>query len=428
MYENLKNKKLLVVGSTPIDLTIINTAKELGIYVISVDNNTDYSKAIGKVAADEAWDIDYSDTEAVVSKANREGVDGIIAGYSEFRVLAASKIAKKLDLPFYLSEDQVILTRNKKTFKNLCNKHGIKTPKDYTNIYLLSKDLGNDINFPVIIKPADYGGRKGISVCNTAEDLTRAVETAYTFSQSRQILIEEFIEGTEFAAMYTIANGEAKLSCLNEKYITEDQEIVTGLCSFVLSPAYFLEQFIEECNQPILNLLKSIGAKNGVANFQGIYTGNDIYIFEMGYRINGNNDFVVTERLNNVNSLKMLINYSITGTMGPGIDNENPNFNKYNASIPIILHAGKINKFNYNKLFSCKEIYDIKSYYKEGDVIIEDGSTSQKAMLMRIEGENINDIEKVYDYIYKNLTIENENGKSMLFKPFNFSRLNNRFN
>ncbi len=423
MYEDLKGKRLLVVGAASSDLAIIRAAHDLGMYVISVDGNTDYSRAPGKLEADEAWDINYADIDAVVERCKREPVDGVIAGYSEFRVLAACRIANELGLPFYASEDQIHLTRNKRLFKDACQRYGVKIPKDYCFSYPVSDEDKAGIEYPVIVKPADYGGRKGITVVETPDKLDEAIEFAAEKSESKTIIVEQYLVGTEFAAIYTLADGKISLSCLNEKYIADDQERVSGLCAFVLTPAFFLDRFLAEADQPLKNFLEGIGARNGVAFFQGMYTPKGIYVFEMGYRVNGNNDFKVVDRVHGINFMKMLINYSVNGTMGAGIEKDDPNFPCYIASVPINLHAGRITTLNYDKLYEKSGIYNVHCFTEEGKTIQEDGTTQQKAMLLSMTAKTVEGIGDLFSFAYDNLEIKDENGEDMLFKRFDFSNV-----
>ena len=110
MYEDLKGKKLLIVGSYN-ESDMVEVAHEMGLYVIVVDNVLDRKVAHAKNVADEAWDISYTDIEAVAAKCREAGVDGVMAGYSEFRVCAACKLSKALGTPFYATEEQIELDR-----------------------------------------------------------------------------------------------------------------------------------------------------------------------------------------------------------------------------------------------------------------------------------------------------------------------------
>lgn len=423
MYEQLRGKRLLIVGSAVNVISMIETAHELGIYVVVVDGRSNWDEAPAKKYADEGWDIDYQNTDEIVAKCRECGITGVMTGYSEFWVLAACRIAKGLGVPFYATEEQIKLTRNKRVFKDTCQKYGVKIPKDYCFAYPVSEEEKNSIEFPVIVKPADYGGRKGITVCETREQLDPAIEYAVSKSESNTIIIEEYLEGTEFNAIYTIADGNISLSCLNEKYITGDQKRKTGLCDFVLTPAFFIDEFIEQADQPIKNFLNGIGAENGAAFFQGMYTSKGVYVFEMGYRVNGNNDFNVVEDNNGVNFLKMLFNHTLTGSMGDGIEKDNPRFSGFTASLPINVHAGCVSRVDYSALGQRTNFYDIDCMIAPGNVVVEDGSTHQKAMLLKIKADSIEELNELYDFAISNIIIEDENGKDMKFKPFDFENV-----
>lgn len=423
MYEALRGKKLLVIGSDSSNMAIIDAAREMGVYTIIVDGIKDRSRAPAKNKADEAWDIDYSDTDTIAAKCKETGVDGVFAGYSEFRVLAACRIANAIGTPFYANEDQINLTRNKRTFKDVCVKYGIPTPKDYCFSYPMSPIEKEKIEYPVIVKPADYAGRKGISICNSPDELDAAVEYAASKSQSETVIVEDYLDGVEFAAVYTLSKGEISLSCVNEKYITDDQEVKTGLCEFLISPAESYGRYINELDGKIREFIKGIAAKNGVIFFQGMVTEKKIYVFEMGYRINGNNDFLVIDKFNGINFMKMMIAYSLTGDMCDDISKDNPLYGKYACTLLFYAHGGKVGKLVYEGLKKDPRISDIDVQVWLGKEVPEDGSTGQCAVKMKLTADTIEDVAELVRFAQENVIVENTEGENMLFKPFDESCL-----
>ncbi|MBQ7596100.1 MAG: hypothetical protein IJU45_05495, partial [Clostridia bacterium] len=182
MYEELKGKKLLVIGSEECDANIVRAAREMGIYVIVVDGNKKSSATFAKNLADESWDIDYRKVEEIGEKSKAAGVNGVLAGYSEFRVSAACKIAQYIGTPFYATEDQIELTRNKRRFKDACKRFGVLVPKDYVINSVADIEKTTDIRFPVIVKPTDAAGRKGITICQDEKQLRQAIDLALDYS------------------------------------------------------------------------------------------------------------------------------------------------------------------------------------------------------------------------------------------------------
>ncbi len=419
---NLEGKRLLIVSSDGSDRALLKAARELGLYVICCDKY-DATRSPTKAMADEAWDIDYSQTELVAEKCREVGVDGVIAAYAENRVDAACRISKAIGKPFYATEEQLDLTRNKILFKELCEKYGIPTPYHYKLSIPLVDEQIDAIHFPVIVKPSDSGGRKGITVCYNKEQLVSAVDLALAESIYKDVVVEQFLVGTEMSAVYTIMDGKASLSCLNDKYISEDQDSKGFLCTFVITPSKFLKQYYEKVDHKVKDMLKAIGAENGVATFQMMACKEGIYIFEMGYRINGNNDFTIIEKENGLNYCHMLMSYSLTGSMGDDLEKDNPFFKHYHGTFVVLLHAGKITKLDYEELKCINGIEDIYFTKQLGDVVSDRATNVHKSGMIKFSADTLDEVKRLVHYIQIHLHIEDENGNSMLFEEFNTSRM-----
>lgn len=407
-----------MIGSDSSNLNIIEAAHEMGVSVIAVDGITDYSKAPAKVAADGAWDLDYSDLDAIAARCQEENIDGVFAGYSEFRVLSACRIANRLGFPFYATEEQIQLTRNKRTFKDACQKYGIPTPRDYCFSYPMTDNEKDMIEYPVIVKPADYAGRKGITVCNSREELDAAVEYAVGMSVSRTVIVEDYLDGVEFASVYTIKDGQISLSCVNEKVITDDQERKTGLCEFLLSPANSYQRYLKELDGKVRSFIQGIGAMNGPIFFQGMVTKNKIYIFEMGYRINGNNDFKIIEKNNGLNFMKMTIAHSLCGSMCDDLSKDNPLYGKYECALLFYAHGGTIAHLEYSNILTHPNVTDYTEYAWVGKEVPEDGSTGQKVLTVKLTGSSKEELIEIIEFCQNNITVRDADGKNMLFRFF----------
>lgn len=423
MYENLKGKKLLVIGSAEEDSNIVKVAKSLGVYVIAADGKPKSETTFAKNVADEDWEVDYSDTEKIGEMCKAAGVDGVLAGYSEFRVLAGAKLAKYLGKPYFATEEQIELTRNKDNFKKACKKYDVPVPGDF----LITGD-GKDfdvtqVEYPVIVKPTDYGGRKGITICYTTEELEKAIPYALKYSQSKTAIVEEYIEGLEYVAIYTMKDGEISLSCLNEKYINDDQERKTGLCDLAVNPSALLPEYIETTDKAVRAFLKGIGAQNGMAMFQGIANDKACYVFEMGYRLNGGNDHYLIESVNGISYLKMLISHSLTGSMGDDLSKDNPFFKRYCSTFIRYIHGGVVGKSEFLGDENYPGLDKIQKVAFPGMTFVEDGSTQQRAYSFKISADSIDGIEHLINYIQDNLVVEDVDGNNMFFPRFDTGKL-----
>ncbi len=423
MYEQLRGKRLLVIGSDEGTSSIVRTAKELGIYTIAADGIPMSVKTPAKALADESWDIDYRETERIAEKCRAAGVDGVLAGYSEFRVLAACRIAGALGTPFYATEEQIDLTWNKRRFKDLCGQCGVRVPKDYLKDPSGKPDPEVPIRFPVIVKPVDYAGRNGITICDTAEEMETAIEFARSKSVTASVLAEDYITGQEFAALYTMANGEISFSSLKDKYIMDPNENRSGLCELSVTPSRFLERYIRTADESVRRFLKAAGIVNGVTQFQGIVNDEGFWFFEMSYRLPGGNDYVYTEKCHGINYLKMMICYALTGDMGDSLEKDSPYFPRVFAQYLVYAHGGTVRRADYSALERQDGIEDIHVWARPGHTFIEDGTTQQKALTCKLSGSTIDDIIRLVRFVQTHLVIEDEDGANMLFRPFDTERI-----
>lgn len=421
--KQLTGKKLLVITSDSNDLAFVRAAKELGAYVVCCDRYSDWNVSPAKKAADEGWNIDYTHTEEIAQKCREAGIDGVIAGYGEDRVTAACRISRAIGTPFYATEEQINITRNKRVFKDLCIKHGIPVPTDYCFTLPLTQQDREKIQYPVIVKPSDNGGRKGISVCMGPEELDDAIAAAADFALDGRVIVEEYLSGTELSAVYTLSKGEISLSCLNDKYLSEDQGGTSRLCDLVITPSKYYDLYVQTVDAGIRALLKNIGAKNGSANFQMIVGKDGIRVFEMGYRVNGNDDFKVICKNNGIDFMKMLISYSLTGDMGDDLSKDDPCFKTYNSTLCMYLHSGTVGTVSYDGLIGKKGIDDISILRQPGTVIVEDGTNRQKALMVKFSADTREEIVDLIHDIQKHMVVLDTEGKDMRLLPFNTDRL-----
>lgn len=417
MYEHLKGKKLLIVGS-PLEEGIVNVAHEMGIYAVVADNVVDRKIARAKNIADEAWDISYNDTEEIVKKCREVGIDGVFAGYGEFRVIAASKISQQLGTPYYANEEQILLTANKRRFRDECMKYGIRVPLNYSESKNMTETEKAKVQYPVIVKPSDRSGRIGINICYNREQLDAAIAFAVEKSETGTYVVEDYLTGTEFAAVYTFADGEYSLSSLDEKYITKDQRKPNFLCDCSIAPAYFVDEFVAQVDEKLKAFLRGLGVTDGMANFQGMFTPNGFYIFEMGLRLNGNNDWRFIEEENGISFVKMMIAHSMTGSMCDDLSKDNPKFSKYYCTLPFYAHAGVIAKLDYSAIAEQPWVEVSTQNASVGNKIEECGTSRQKVIAFLVRAESIELLKSRIRFIQENLIVLNAEGESLLFQHF----------
>jgi len=423
MFEEAKGKKLLIIGGETNIVNIVNQARQMGVYTIVTERGGDNSKLPAKAAADEAWDIDYTDMETLTRMCREAGVSGVMSGYSEGKVLCAARLSKLLGTPFYATPEQIEITRNKRQFKQLCQQYGVSVPIEYCTNGRITEEDKASIVYPVIVKPSDYGGRIGISVCRDHQELETALEKAESSSVSGTIVVEEYVSGTELIAIYTIAEGEISLSIINEKYLSQEGNEYACLCDVAITPSRFYDMYMQTVDEKIRAFLKGIGVRNGIAGIQFIANEEKITAFEMGLRLNGGNDWKLLDQCNGINHMKMLINHSITGEMGDDLRKDNPKFREYMCTYVMYAHGGEIGRFSYDGIDGCKEVIDISPYAKVGKIVPDRGTTQQRVISFKLRADTMEQICQTIRFIPQRVIVEDVNGNDMLFHSFDTTRM-----
>lgn len=432
MFEELKGKKLLILGATEDETQIVKAAKNLGVYTITTDNHEDWDDAPAKKISDEAWNISWSDIPALKRKALEAGVDGVIAGYSEFRTNFAIKLSKELGTHFYIEDDhQLLITRDKILFKKECRKFKVPVADDYFVSLVPTEEEINNIKFPVIIKPADNAGSRGINYCKTKEDFKKYYSYALSFSESKRVVIEELLDGHEVVVYYTIANGKAKLSTIMDKYARIQREGFNALMDAYVYPSNTLEYFIKNHDKDVVNLVEGIGLKNGVISLQGFKKPNGtMKFFELGFRLGGTSTFHYTKYYNDVSHLDMLISYSLTGNMHEKeLIKEDVTFKgKKGCTFTLLSKPGIISfQSGKGKVDCLDSVIHSCFYHKNGTEIKDDGSQFAKTFRAYIVGKDYESIRNTIRKIQESIVVLDKNGENLLFENFDPNAINENY-
>lgn len=184
-------KKLMLLGGSAQQVIAIDTARALGFQTVLCDYLPDNP---GQHHADRFYQISTTDKAAVLNVARNENIDGIVAYASDPAAPTAAYVAEQLGLPGNPAESVEKLC-NKDLFRVFLREHGFHTPQ--AGGYAAPEDALADLNrftFPVIVKPVDSSGSKGATVLHSPEGAQEAVSFAFSFSRSKRIVVEEYIE------------------------------------------------------------------------------------------------------------------------------------------------------------------------------------------------------------------------------------------
>ena len=285
MNTNIENSnKILFLGSDYGSIDLVKEAKAKGLYVIVTDLMT---TSPTKEAADEAWMISTTDIDLLEQKCREEKIGAVMTGASDFNIERSRELCKRLGFPVYCESDNAWeVSTNKRKFKDLCKKIGAPVAEDY----YLSDDMTHEelesIQYPVVVKPVDLSGNRGMSYCANEKELIIACEKAREASKNSTIIVERQLHGPEYAVNYILADGEIKLHFFSSEH-SEPGEL-KNLYSVIPTTSRYLKQYLEEVNDKVIEVLKAAGCREGICWVETIRDNDGhFYLLEMGYRYGG---------------------------------------------------------------------------------------------------------------------------------------------
>jgi biotin carboxylase len=204
----------MIIGAGPAQSPGLEAAKRKGFRVYATDGNPD---APGFAHADHAETIDVTDVAATVAFAQAHHPQGVTSFASDITLPTVAAVARALGLPGP-SQEMVERSTNKERMRSLCQQAGLATP--FFRLCQSSTDAERaaaQSGFPVIVKPVDSAGSRGVSYVDRIDDVAPAFQRAVTFSQTAAVLVEEFIEGPEVSVEGFVVDGLVTVLCLSEK-------------------------------------------------------------------------------------------------------------------------------------------------------------------------------------------------------------------
>ena len=357
-------KKLMILGGLRYTLPVIKAAHELGLHVITADYLP------GNIAhrySDEFCNVSIVDKEATLQAAQERKIDGIISFACDPGVVSAAYVAEKMGLPSVGSYDAVSLLQNKGRFRKFLADNGFNVPmaKGYTEVEEALKEA-NLFHWPVIVKPTDSAGSKGVNRVDDPNKLREAIEYALSFSRGKEFIIEDFITQHGFSSdtdSFSV-NGELKFVSFNSQRFDPKAENPYTPAAYSW-PSSMTEAHQKELASEIQRLIKLLGLGTSIYNIETREgTDGKAYIMECSPRGGGNR---LAECLEYATGVKLVEN-SVRAAMGlPIIGIEQKPYNGCWAEV--ILHSDKAGVFD--SLWISDEI---QGAVYERDLWIEPGT------------------------------------------------------
>lgn len=425
MNTDLRGKRLLLLEGTELTKLIIEKAHSLGIFVV-IANWYSVDDAPAKAFADKAYTVNIFDISAMMEIIKTEKIDGIFTAYTDSHLHIYERLCREAGLPCFTNADLVDVMVDKSLFKEKCATVGLPVIEEYDADKILhDEEYRAQIDFPIIVKPVDNSGARGISVCYETDHLLAAIERGLSFSSSKHVIIEKYLRMTRPGDTYCLADffikdGKAFYCCSSDKPANDDIKEQVNLPGAYIYPSLNDGKIREALETKVQRFVDLIEYKNGVLCFELICSGGKIYIIEAQFRYGAKFQEVFLEQEYGFDEAELLLRHALLGTVG---DQENSAFRKL-AEVPfhncyalmnILLRKGVIKEVP--DIREVSQFPNVDRYIpvlKTGTEIRPDGSMVQRFGKVSFSAPNREALMNAMKHFQNTIKISDENGTNMV--------------
>lgn len=381
-------KKILIIGAGMLQAYVIQRAKDLGYYVIAVDMDPN---APGFQYADEYKVINIVDKESCLKYAIEKDIDGVLTAATDYGVLTTSFIAEKIGLKG-LDYAVAKVIKNKYEVRKAMAENKVDDTPQFFEVKSEEElnEIQNDIKFPVIVKPADGSGSKGVSRVDNKMELFEKCKEALRQSLSNKVLIETFIVGQEYGVESFVYDGKINVLGIMKKHMTKPPYYAELGHTM---PAGISDNLKEKIQKVVTNTISALNINFGSVNMDLLVTSDEkVSIVDIGCRMGGN--LIGSHIIPYATGIEYMENM-IRAALGEKAEFE-PKFEKNIATRLLALTPGKVKELPYFEKYKDDErIKYIFCKLKEGDNISEYKNNLDGCGYVVVEGNTVEEAERI---------------------------------
>ena len=364
----MSQKRLMLLGGLRYLLPMIEEAHRMGVYVITADYLPDN---IAHKYSDEYCNVSIIDKDAVLKKARELKIDGILSHAVDPGVTTAAYVAEQMNLPFQCSYEAACILQDKSRFRKFLSENGFNCPnaKGYDNVEDALKDV-LFFNWPVIVKPVDSAGSKGVTKVEDKSKLKDAIEFALSCSISKNFIIEDFLDkvGAQSSADIFTVDGKLVYPAYSDQ-LFDNNAANPYTPAIEIWPASMEQKYQDDLTNQLQRLVSLLGMKSGIYNVESrVCSNGKAYIMEVSPRGGGNR----IAELQDMATGQSLIRAEICKSLGLPIDDiHTPKYDGVWCNY--IMHSsreGILENVELDYEFEEKYIKDKGFIVKKGDHIV----------------------------------------------------------
>lgn len=391
----------MVLGAGRGQVDLINAIHEYGYEPVVASITGNYP---GLKMGFKTVDVDISNGEAVLKKAQEEQIDGIVTACMDLGVPALGYVCDHMGLNG-LNARSAEICENKYLMKEAFMKAGVNTAR-FCRVSSREELITatNDLQYPLIIKAVDLQGSRGINIVQDSKDLIEAYENTMQETNEKFCIVEEFIEGKEFGAEAFVSNGEVLfvLPCGDETFRAR-----TNIPVGHYTPLEMEGEMSQLVTEQSIKAIKAVGLDNCAVNIDLIYKDGKVYIIELTGRIGANCLPQLTSIYYGIDINKMIIDAAL--------GNDVKTYFQENMKEPTACYARMlfsntsgivktIDKSNINN----ENVEEITFFVSPGDEIAKFSNSKDCIGQVVVKGQTIPECKELLERVEKNLIVDLE--------------------
>jgi biotin carboxylase len=411
---------LHMLGAGNGQIKTIKRIKELGHEVLVSDYTSD---APGKKFADYTTNVSTFDRSGVLQVSKQYEIDGILTAGTDQPVLTAAETAAELGLPSFVSVNTALAVTNKRVMKPLMVSDGIPTnPFILINAEVTAKDFEiAGFSFPIVIKPVDSQGQRGVLKIETQEELYSYIPYSLEFSRETELLAEPYYPSDEITVTSWVHDGEMILISITDRITSENLPYI-GVCYAHRYPSVYQDKYLQEIRDISTKIIDTFGITNGPVYTQILIGAEGVRVNEIACRIGGAYEDEAIPLLTGINLTDMLIEGS-AGRVSSEILH-------INSSLPVQVDAGKqgycavllfftkpgkiAHVGSFSTLMNLPGVSGGAYQIEPGDVISIQKNAVQRAGYVIISAETAESLQDYVTTVYNQIDITDSNGEQMV--------------
>ncbi|PJZ85676.1 alpha-hydroxy-acid oxidizing protein [Leptospira harrisiae] len=412
--KSVEGKTILIIGGGLLQVPIIQTAKTMRLHTVVADMNP---SSIGFQIADEAILMSTKDVEGMVREskkfAQNSPIHGVITAGTDASMTVAA-VASALQLPGIRFVDAEAAS-NKVKMRQRLKEFGMPIPR-FAPVWSLldAKEALDSLTFPLVMKPADNMGARGVIKVNHKDDLPTAFRHAKRFCPTGELILEEYMEGPELSVDALAFHGQIRMTGIADRIIEREPYFIEVGHNM---PSAMPKEILEEVERVMAGGMRALGIHLGAGKGDIKVTKEGVKIGEIAARLSGGFMSAFTYPLStgvNLNRAALLI------SLGETPDNLDPVLSRVSIERSLLSKPGKL--ISIGGVEEIKKIDGVSEVFiqsKPGDIIKEPTNNIDKSGHVIIVANNLKDADLVFEKVKKTIRFEVDEQFSVTEKEIN---------